>query len=116
MSVCGQYKTSFCEASHCVFNGSLDDPCFRRVAIQRITARTSESVTLDVSGTLAIKRYKCKEYVDLSYPGIFGRQRTAGHPFKDGHTDVPEISVLTPMNMPGVGKRAKPAAQGEGEG
>ncbi|MFA7333502.1 MAG: hypothetical protein WC130_04320 [Kiritimatiellia bacterium] len=89
MTVCGQYKKSFGEATHCCFNGNLNDPCFRGVAIQKITERTDECVTLDKSGRLAIKRKDGKDYVALTYPGILGKQRTTGHPFKDDGTELP---------------------------
>lgn len=89
MSVCGQYKVSFLEATHCLFNGHLDDPEFQRVAIQRILARTADSVTLSVSGALPIKSKGGKEYVALTYRGFFGKQQTTGHPFKDDRTELP---------------------------
>jgi len=89
MSVCGQYKSAFSEATHCLFNGHLDDPDFQRVAIQRILARTTDAVTLSASGTMPIKTKAGKEYLDLTYQGFFGKQRTTGHPFKDDKTELP---------------------------
>ncbi len=100
MSVCGQYKKTFGEATHCCFNGHLDDPCFRSIAIQRITGRSDDSVVLDTSGKLAVKRKNGKEYVDLAYPGIFGRQRTTGHPFKDDSTELEQRE----LKLEGVSK------------
>lgn len=89
MSVIGTYKAAFSEATHCLFNGHLDDPDFREVAIQRILARTKDDVTLSVSGKLPIKVKGDREYVDLTYQGFFGKQRTTGHPFKDDKTELP---------------------------
>ena len=89
MSVTGQYKATFAEATHCLFNGHLDNPDFLRVAIQQVSARTANDVTLSRSGTLPIKSKGGKEYVELTYQGLFGKQRTTGHPFKDDRTELP---------------------------
>ena len=76
-----------------MFNGHLDDPDFQRVAIQRILARTTDTVTLSASGTMPIKTKAGKEYLDLTYQGFFGKQRTTGHPFKDDKTELPNDEV-----------------------
>lgn len=89
MSVSGQYKSAFADATHCLFNGHLDDPDFREVAIQRVVERTAGTVTLSKSGELPINKKGGREYVDLAYQGIFGKQRTTGHPFKDDRTELP---------------------------
>jgi hypothetical protein len=48
-------------------------------------------VTLDKSGKLAVKLKAGKEYVALTYRGMFGeRNRTTGHPFKDDSTELIE--------------------------
>lgn len=89
MSVCGKYKDRFSEATHCLFNGHLDDPSFRSIAIQRIERREGKTVCLSASGELQIKNKAGKEYVVLTYQGFFGgKERTTGHPFKDDKTDL----------------------------
>lgn len=88
MSVSGTYKSKFAEATHCLFNGHLDAPDFRAIAIQRVVDRTAGAVTLDRSGVLPIKRKGGKECVALTYQGIFGKQSTTGHPFKGDNTKL----------------------------
>ena len=89
MSVFGHYKDHFSEATHCCFNGHLDDPSFRSIAIQRITRREGKTVCLSASGDLQIKKKAGKEYVILTYDGFFGgKVKTTGHPFKDDKTDL----------------------------
>jgi hypothetical protein len=88
MTICGNYKQVFRDATHCLFNGNLNDIYFRKIAIQRILKITKNEVTLSESGTLKIKKKDGREYVSLTYPGIFGNQRTTGHPFYDKKYDV----------------------------
>ena len=45
MSVGGRYKDKFSEATHCLFNGHLDDPFFQGVAIQKILEIGDDSLT-----------------------------------------------------------------------
>lgn len=80
--VSGQYVTRFTDASHVVFNGHLDNPSFRAIAIQKIVDVTKKSVVIR-SGTLKIIRKGEAESVSLVYTDIFGKQRTKGFPFKD---------------------------------
>ncbi len=89
MTVVGTYKPKFSEATHCLFQGHLDDPDFCRVAIQKILDRTASDVTISVSGKLPIKNKNGKEYIALTYKGFFGQQQTTGHPFKDDRTELP---------------------------
>ena len=93
MSVVGTYKATFAEATHCIFNGNLNDPCFAAIAIQRIIGRTKETVTLSKSGALELKRKAGKEYAVLTYQGFFGKERTTGHPFADSSSAVPNVEV-----------------------
>ena len=99
--VSGKYKSAFSEATHCLFNGHLDDPDFQRVAIQKIVARTADAVTLSRSGLLPIKTKAGNEYVDLTYQGFFGKQRTTGHPFKDDKTELPNAGSNGPSDSEG---------------
>jgi hypothetical protein len=93
VSVSGQYKKTFREATHCCFNGNLDDPFFRRVAIQKITAIAEHSVTVEESGQLDVCVRNGAEFVALTYKGIFGNQKTTGHPFKDASTELPNKAM-----------------------
>jgi len=93
MSVCGFYKDAFAEATHCLFNGNLDNPAFCDVAIQRVIGRTADTVTLSKSGELQIMKQGDREYVDLTYQGYFGKERTTGHPFKDNKTELPKPTL-----------------------
>ncbi len=82
--VSGQYVQTFAEASHVVFEGHLDNPAFRAIAIQEIVRVNKASVAIR-SGRFAIKQ-EGREYIAMTYVDIFGRQRTRGHPFKDEHS------------------------------
>jgi hypothetical protein len=85
--VSGHYVAKFADASHVLFEGSLDDPSFRQIAIQRITQLDGDSVTLARSGALKIGFRNGKQVVRTSYHCfIFGQQKTVGSPFKDGDT------------------------------
>ena len=87
--VSGQYVQKFSDASHVLFEGNLDDPSFRSIAIQRITKLAAGSVTLDRSGELKIENRRGREIVRTSYRCfLFGEQKTVGAPFKDGNTDA----------------------------
>lgn len=87
--VSGRYVPKFAEASHVLFEGHLDDPSFRRIAIQRITKLDEKCVTLDTSGELAIGARHGKQIVRITYDcPIFGKQRATGHPFKDDRSEV----------------------------
>ena len=83
MAICGEYKKTFDEATHCVFDGNLNDHDFRAIAIQRIVSRGDGSVTLSVSGRLPIKSGKQSEYVEIEYNGFFGKRKTTGSSFFD---------------------------------
>ena len=85
--VCGKYVKKFNEASHILFNGHLDDPNFRSIAIQKIKSIDGENIETEKSGTLKIKSGE-KESVVLEYQGFFGKQKTTGNPFKDDSTPI----------------------------
>ena len=86
MTVCGQYVSRFSEASHVLFDGHLDNPSFRSIAIQKIECLSGDCVTLSKSGSLKIRDGR-EQTVSLPYKGIFGGVvRTTGHPFKDSQT------------------------------
>ena len=89
--VCGKRVKTFSEASHIVFNGHLDDPCFRAIAIQRITDLTNKAVSGITSGELEIQRNAKGEFVRLEYDAFIGKAKTTGHPFKDQDTEVFKI-------------------------
>lgn len=78
------------EASHVVFDGHLDDPAFREIAIQKIVALTETTVTLEKSGALEIiNRSGNRQQVRTSFTcPIFGKQETLGTPFKDDHAEA----------------------------
>ena len=86
--VIGQYVRTFAEATHCVFNGHLDDPHFREIAFQRIVDIQDGEVTLSKSGALKIRKRAGREQVMISYSGFFGKESTSGHPFKDDNTEI----------------------------
>lgn len=99
--VSGQYVSKMSEASHVLFEGHLDDPSFKRIAIQRIIKLDGESVTLDTSGTLKIETLNGRQSVKTSFVcPLFGKQTTVGNPFKDRNTDA-----IT-ANDPDQGRRA----------
>ena len=85
--VCGKYVKKFRDASHVLFNGHLDDPNFRSIAIQKIKSIDGENIETEKSGTLKIKSGE-KESVVLEYQGFFGKQKTTGNPFKDDSTPI----------------------------
>ena len=86
--VIGQYVRTFAEATHCVFNGHLDDQRFREIACQRIVDLQNGDVTLSKSGALKIQKKSGREQVTISYSGFFGKEITSGHPFKDDNTEI----------------------------
>lgn len=88
--VIGQYVRTFAEATHCVFNGHLDDRHFREIAFQRIADLQDGEVTLSKSGRLKIQNKAGKEQVTISYSGFFGKESASGHPFKDDNTEIKE--------------------------
>lgn len=92
-AVCGRHTKLFSDATHCLFNGHLDNPSFRNIAIQKIIAIVDSTVTLSKSGTLNIRRKGDSEFVALEYTDIFGKQKTTGHPFKDKCTELPNPSL-----------------------
>jgi hypothetical protein len=87
MGVSGKYVDKFNEASHVLFNGHLDDPYFRNIAIQKLVAIEDDSIISETSGKLRIKQGK-KESVSLEYAGFFGKEKTTGFPFKDIGTPI----------------------------
>ncbi len=91
MTVSGKYKDKFSEASHVCFEGHLDDPFFRAVAIQRIESLGQKTVILSTSGESRIIRRKGRESVNITYRGFFGEEKTKGHPFKDNDSNVCEL-------------------------
>jgi hypothetical protein len=85
--VSGKYVSKLSDASHVLFEGHLDGPSFRGIAIQRITKLTGNTVTLDKSGDLKIEQRNGRDSVETTYTCfIFGKQRTRGSPFKDENT------------------------------
>ena len=86
--VIGQYVRTFADATHCVFNGHLDDPRFREIAFQQIVDLQDGEVELFKSGRLKIQKKAGKEQVTISYSGFFGKKSTSGHPFKDDNTEI----------------------------
>lgn len=87
--VSGHYVKTFGDASHVLFDGHLDDPSFRAIAIERIVSVDEDFVTLDKSKKLIIDKQKRGEKVRLSYKcPIFGDRTTQGSPFKDTNTDA----------------------------
>ena len=87
MSVCGSYIDRFDTASHVCFDGHMDDPFFRAIAIQKITSIEDGHVVCSKSGKLRIKNGK-RQSVRLQYKGFFGSQTTNGYPFKDTNTEA----------------------------
>lgn len=87
----GNYVPKFSEASHVCFEGHLDDPSFRSIAIQKILKLEDNIVTLEKSGKLKIATASNgREIVKTAFVcPLFGRQKTTGHPFKDSNTEVP---------------------------
>jgi hypothetical protein len=84
--VSGQYVRRFEDASHVLFNGHMDNPSFREIAIQEIID-VKKSVVVIRSGSLKIRRKPDEaESVTLTYTDIFGKQAAKGFPFKDEHT------------------------------
>ena len=87
--VSGKYVSKFSEASHVLFEGHLNDPAFRSIAIQRITKLAGETVTLDKAGALKIETRNGEQIVKTSFVcPLFGKRTTIGHPFKDERTDA----------------------------
>ena len=87
MTVCGKYVKRCSEASHVLFDGHLGDPSFRKIAIQKIEAVLDSEIVVSKSGTLAIRKTKTGERVDLVYECVlFGDTKTTGIPFKDVDT------------------------------
>lgn len=101
MAVCGRYTKRFAEASHVLFEGHLDSPSFRNVAIQEIKGLTGETVLLSDSGELAIETDKHGELVRIVYEEFFfGPTRTTGRPFKDDRTEAIGEPKVTPSRPP----------------
>ena len=89
MSVSGKYVNKFEEASHVLFDGTLDDPTFRELAIQKIESIEGMRITTDKSGEMLIEKWKGKYRVRLEYMCLlFGKQVTWGYPFKDANTPI----------------------------
>lgn len=85
--VSGIYVAKLADASHVLFEGHLDNPAFRSIAIQRIQKLEGGTVTLERSGVLAIKTLRGRERVKVSFVcPIFGKWEATGHPFKDDNT------------------------------
>lgn len=85
--VCGRYVDKIENASHVLFDGHLDDPGFRVVAIQKIVNVDGRKITLDTSGELEIRKRNGRFFVPLSYKGFFGNmEKTKGSFFKDDNT------------------------------
>ena len=85
--VSGKYVKTFAEASHVLFNGHLDDPGFRQIAIQKLSGIGDGYIDCQTSGRIKIEKSGGKEYVILIYNGFFGREKTKGFPFKDSSSD-----------------------------
>ena len=83
MGVCGQYVDKFSDASHVLFEGHLDDPFFRKIAIQKVVEAKKAVVDCEISGSLEIKKRGKKEFVSLRYAGFFGMETTKGFPFRE---------------------------------
>ena len=82
--VVGKYKATFAESTHCIFDGHLDDPSFRSIAIQRIVSNNTNAITLDTSGIFPIFTHGGKEWVRITYNSPFyGKVCTLGRPFKE---------------------------------
>lgn len=103
MSVSGKYVATFAEASHCVFDGHLDDPSFRSIAIQKIISLTPEAITLGQSGILRVGKHRAtgKQCVGLRYRSFFGTVSTYGYPFKDENTAIPPSHPESPPESSG---------------
>jgi len=88
MSVFGNYKSLFKEASHCLFEGNLDDMFFRSKAIQKIEKLTAKTITLSESGELPILTFRGKQGVAIIIKSPFGNYKTVGYAFKDENTEA----------------------------
>jgi hypothetical protein len=91
MNVAGHYVKKFSEASHVLFNGHLDDPSFREIAIQRLVSVGAKTIQASESGVLDIicGRKGKGEYVKAQYRcPVFGSVTTEGFPFKDNNTEA----------------------------
>ena len=92
--VCGKYMNTFKGSTHVLFEGNLDDPSFRMIAIQKILSVDGEDLSTEKSGNLKIKKDLGKEFVYLEYVNFFGiKERTRGNPFHDKDTPLPQGSV-----------------------
>jgi len=91
--VTGSYVRAFSDASHVIFQGHLDDPGFRAIAIQRIKKIQGRFIEAEISGRLSILADFRGERVKLGYKSAYnqifgGSTATAGWPFKDKQTEA----------------------------
>ena len=89
--VSGNYKKTFKEATHVLFDGSLNNPYFRKIAIQKIISVSDNSLKTDSNDfkIRTARKGNKTEFVVIEYKDLFGTQSTRGYPFKDEKTTLP---------------------------
>ena len=93
--VCGKWVNEFKDASHVCFEGSLDDPSFRRIAIQKIEKIEGKVIISEISGRLEIRKWRGRQRVMATYRcPLFGLQKRWGYPFKDDSTPIIHQTVM----------------------
>ena len=86
--VSGNFVKNFMDASHVLLEGNLNDPSFRKIAIQKIKMLRGERIQTD-NGEYDIITSDGEECIVFKYRNIFGDQvTTKGNPFKDDKTDA----------------------------